>query len=191
MSKGKKVPVVPAMNWFEIGRISRRLIRIVYPDHLVQPVPIPVDEFLEFKMKQVLGFDFEINELPTGIEAAMEPTDKLMILSPQTYDDLAEGMPRARFTVAHEIGHVVLHARYLQHRLMDGGQLLKLNRGDIAPFRDPECQANAFAAAFLMPTDLVDRLIQDGADAFFLADTFNVSWESAEYRIKNLWRYKK
>lgn len=191
MSSGRKVPVVPARNWAEIGRESLTLIKSVYPEFLVKPVPIPVDDFLEFRMRQVLGFNFDVSELPNGIEAAMDPQEKLIILSPQSYEDLIDGIARARFTVAHEIGHVLLHARYLHHRLVDGGNILKLNRGEIPAFRDPECQANAFAASFLMPTHHVDNMIEDGADIRSLVETFDVSWESAEYRVNNLWRYKR
>ncbi|MBW1918511.1 MAG: ImmA/IrrE family metallo-endopeptidase [Deltaproteobacteria bacterium] len=191
MGSGKKVPVVPGKSWAEIGLISLTLIQTAYPELLVKPAPLPLDDFFEFKMKGLLGYDYDINDLPLGIEAAMDPQEKLVILSPETYDDLTDGLPRARFTVAHEIGHVVLHAKFLRHRLLDGGNILKLHRGDIPAFRDPECQANAFAAAFLMPTHHVDRMVRKGADIGALVETFGVSWESAEYRLKNLWRYKK
>ena len=191
MGSGRKVPVVPPKSWSEIGLISLKLIQSTYPELLVQPAPIPLDHFFEFKMRGFLGFDYDINDLPVGIEAAMDPQEKLVILSPETYENLIHGLARARFTLAHEIGHVILHARYLRHRLLDGGNILKLNRGDIPAFRDPECQANAFAASFLMPTHHVDRMVQEGADILSLVETFEVSWESAEYRMNNLWRYKK
>jgi hypothetical protein len=191
MNSGKKVPVVPARNWAEIGKISFRLIQSVYPELLEKPAPIPLDDFFEFRMRDVLGFDYELDILPVGIEAAMDPQEKLVILSPGTYEELIDGVARARFTVAHEIGHVILHAKFLRHRLLDGGNILKLHRGDIPAFRDPECQANAFAASFLMPTHHVDLMEKEGAGQQELVKTFNVSWESAEYRINNLWRYKK
>lgn len=189
MNNGKKVPVVPARSWAEIGKVSCKLIQSAYLELLVKPGPLPIDDFFEYKMKQVLGFDYAVSELPVGIEAAMDPKEKLVILSPGTYEDLMNGIARARFTVAHEIGHVILHARYLCHRLLDGGNVLRLNRGAIAPYRDPECQANAFAASFLMPTHHVDRMIREGAGAQSLVKIFGVSWDSAEYRINNLWRY--
>lgn len=190
MSNSKKVPVVLGRSWAEIGKISFRLIQSVYPELLEKPAPLPIDDFLEFRMREVLGFDYELDELPIGIEAAMDPKEKLVILSPQTYEDLLDQVPRARFTVAHEIGHIILHGKYLRHRVLDGGNILKLNRGDIPPYMDPECQANAFAASFLMPTHHVDRLIKEDQGVEELIKTFNVSWDSAEYRINNLWRYK-
>ncbi len=191
MNNGKKVPVVPARSWAEIGKISFNLIKSVYPELLVKPAPLPIDHFFEFKMRGVLGFDYDVSELPVGIEAAMDPQEKLVILSAQAYEDLIDGVPRARFTVAHEIGHVVLHSQYLRYRILDGEDVLKLNRGYIAAFRDPECQANAFAAAFLMPTHHVDRMVREGVGVSALVRTFGVSWESAEYRINNLESYKR
>jgi hypothetical protein len=191
MISGKKVPVVPARSWAEIGKASLNLIQAVYPELLIKPAPLPIDHFFEFKMREVLGFDYDVSELPIGIEAAMDPQEKLVILSPQTYEDLLDDAARARFTVAHEIGHVFLHAKYLRNRLVDGGNILKLNRGVIPAFRDPECQANAFAASFLMPTHHVDKMIREGVGIDSLAKQFKVSQDSAEYRISNLWRYKK
>lgn len=191
MNNGKKVPVVPPRSWAEIGKVSYNLLRSVYPELLVKPAPIPIDHFFEFKMRDVLGFDYDVSELPAGIEAAMDPLEKLVILSAQTYEDLLDGVARARFTVAHEIGHVILHGKYLRLRIMDGGNVLKLNRGDIRAFKDPECQANAFAASLLMPTHHVDRMVQEGEGVQSLVETFGVSWDSADYRIDNLWRYKR
>jgi Zn-dependent peptidase ImmA (M78 family) len=141
------------------------------------------------KSSGTLGFKYAIQELPEGIEAAMDPREKLVILSPATYDNLADGIPRARFTGAHEIAHVILHAKYLQHRIMDGGNLLRLNRGNIKPFRDPECQANAFAAALLMPTHHMVRMLDEGANVRSIAEIFQVSFESAGYRVDGLDKY--
>ncbi|MHC1743953.1 MAG: ImmA/IrrE family metallo-endopeptidase [Syntrophobacteraceae bacterium] len=140
-------------------------------------------------MRQGLRFDYAIQELPEGIEAAMDPEQKLVILSPETYDDLTEEIPRARFTGAHEIAHVVLHAKYLRHRLLDGGNVLQVNRGSIPAYRDPECQANAFTSALLMPTHHVARMLSEQESISSIASTFNVSFESARYRINGLHRY--
>lgn len=158
MSHRGKVPVVPARSWAEIGRIAQLFVQRTYPALLREPGRFPVEDFIEYRMRREWGFNYEIQELPSGIEAAMDPQEKMVILSPGTYDDLTNEIPRARFTGAHEIAHVVLHAKYLQHRILDGGNVLRLKRGNIRPFEDPECQANAFAAALLMPTHHVARL---------------------------------
>lgn len=87
--------------------------------------------------------------------------------------------PRAMFTLAHELGHV----------LAGDGSEIKIDenlRGD----NDEERLANAFAAALLMPQQRIDALIEEhGRDAKCLAMmilSFGVSFESLIYRLHNL-----
>ena len=74
-------------------------------------------------------------------------------------DEAAQWPGRRRFTIAHELGHWVLHRR--------GQQALFCRKGTVAedpapaprePLPEPEREANAFAAALLMPAPLVERL---------------------------------
>lgn len=67
---------------------------------------------------------------------------------------------RRRFTIAHEIGHFLMHK----------GKEIHVDRTFKVNFRDAtssqainieEMEANAFAAALLMPRDLIFRIIQD------------------------------
>ena len=101
---------------------------------------------------------------------------------------------RQRFTVAHELGHLLLH---------DGRQLtvdhsVRVNwrdhKSSMATDRE-EIEANAFAAQLLMPGDLVRSatalLVSDGIrtrDAVIssLAEQFDVSTEAMGYRLVNL-----
>jgi len=189
MSHDGKVPVVPAMSWAKIGNIAQLFLQRTYPDLLREPGPFPVEEFIEYRMRQAWGFKLAIQELPEGIEAAMDPKEKLVILSPETYEDITNGVPRARFTGVHEIAHVILHAKYLRHRILDGEKIMQLNRGNIKPYRDPECQANACAAALLMPTHHMAKMVAERVSIFSIADTFNVSFEAAGYRVDGLHKY--
>lgn len=190
MSADLKVPVVQPRSWYKIGKAAEKLIRLSCPELLENPGPFPLADFIEFKMNEIMKFGYEISELPEGIEAAMEPEHRRIILSPETYEDLINEVPRARFTAAHEIGHAWLHSTELRHRILDGGNVLKLNRGSIPPYRDPECQANAFASAFLMPTCHVEELITMPRPQINVMQTFNVSLEAAGYRIKGLDKYR-
>lgn len=91
---------------------------------------------------------------------------------------------RQRFTIAHEIGHIVLgHAS-------DGSKLL---RDTVAQFisgnADPkEVAANSFAAELLMPERLIrtwfDRMI--ATDMTEAARMFDVSEAALYYRLVNL-----
>lgn len=99
---------------------------------------------------------------------------------------------RQRFTIAHEIGHLVLHPGrqvFLDHRVnfRDVTSSLAVDRDEI--------QANAFAAELLMPADMVlaecRRAAAAGtlATAGFVADLaaiFDVSTEAMGHRLTNL-----
>lgn len=82
------------------------------------------------------------------------------------------GVPRTRFTVAHELGHVVLH----------GDDALDLDgRADPDHQEQIEREANAFAARLLIPDAALKRLTNISADA--LAKRFGVSSMMAARRI--------
>ena len=87
--------------------------------------------------------------------------------------------PRALFTLAHELGHI----------LSRDGEGLTID-GDLKARTDEERSANAFAAALLMPQSDIERIIKEhGRRASSLAQMlvrFGVSYESLIYRLHNL-----
>lgn len=99
---------------------------------------------------------------------------------------------RRRFTVAHELGHALLH---------EGGEL-HVDRGFRINFRDvnsslasdiEEIEANTFAAWLLMPTRFLLKQvgsshldIDDGDEVAKLAKRYGVSTQAMTYRLLNL-----
>ena len=87
--------------------------------------------------------------------------------------------PRALFTLAHELGHLL-------HR---DGPTFNVDV-DLRARTDGERLANAFAAALLMPQPEIERILDDhGRTAASLAQMlteFGVSYESLIYRLHNL-----
>ncbi len=101
---------------------------------------------------------------------------------------------RKRFTIAHEIGHYVLHR---------GDEQLFIDKGYKVLFRDEtsgqgtdirERDANAFAAALLMPRRLLGDLArtyhldlgEQGGPVEELAKLFQVSTQAMTYRLAKL-----
>lgn len=78
-----------------------------------------------------------------------------------------------RFTVAHELGHVLLHHNHLP---------LQRLRGSAA--RQLETEANRFAAGLLMPGGLVRRYASLPTEQ--VASAFKVSPRAAEIRLASL-----
>jgi len=98
---------------------------------------------------------------------------------------------RQRFTLAHELGHFILHRRRLAHGTND----TRAYRADPAADvyndqikRRHETEANQFAASLLMPEDLVIKAYQTfrGNDPGALADFFGVSRAAMEIRLEEL-----
>jgi Zn-dependent peptidase ImmA (M78 family) len=71
--------------------------------------------------------------------------------------DEDEPAVRQRFTAAHELGHFVLHKEAVGHKNEDNYLL----RSDGMSNRQ-EAEANRFAAALLMPFDLVEDAMKSG-----------------------------
>jgi hypothetical protein len=82
---------------------------------------------------------------------------------------------RKRFTIAHEIGHLMLHPDVTQFRDTNF-------RGD-----PQEASANRFAAALLMPAWMLEHHARAlGFDLDELARRFFVSRDAMKYRLLNL-----
>jgi len=97
---------------------------------------------------------------------------------------------RKRFSIAHELGHHFLH-------LFEDGEIIDtevdlfrfesntLDAGNEKRLR--EIQANQFAAALLMPSELVRKYFHETtSDLTALAQLFTVSEEAMGYRLNQL-----
>jgi Zn-dependent peptidase ImmA (M78 family) len=104
-----------------------------------------------------------------------------------------EPLARIRFTIAHEFGHYELH-REKNHLFVDKQFIYRsVNSGDTPITQAMEQEANSFASAILMPTDLLRKEIQrtdldlmDDKAIEKLANLFQVSTTAMSIRISGL-----
>jgi len=136
---------------------------------------IPVDPFAA-----LAAFGVQVLRMPSGVEGVYVREKRASFALVNSHTALV----RQRFTAAHEIGHHVIHRPDSPPRFIDvviGGE------GQTDPIED---EADAFAAAFLMPEDAVRRLAEawgSGLDAINAAvATFVVSKEAAARRMVDL-----
>ena len=73
------------------------------------------------------------------------------------WEEAKMGEPTARFILAHEIGHVVMHAHYRQAFSIDEKKGIKF----VQPEERAETQAHWFAACFLVPRRLIGKGMSD------------------------------
>lgn len=93
------------------------------------------------------------------------------------------GAERDRFTIAHELGHYVLHYLYPRQRGDDPGPLEAQRYGT----GRVEWEANWFAAAFLMPEAPFKKAYEKyGGDLIDVAQEYFVSIRAAQIRAQSL-----
>lgn len=118
--------------------------------------PLNIVAILEFAMpKMYKQFDISIRnqkEMKVDIHAYTDPNTNQIVIREDIYDRARHGEGRDRFTIAHEIGHYILH----------NSSLLTLTRvyqnEDIKPYEDVEWQADAFAGELLCPSFAIKNL---------------------------------
>jgi hypothetical protein len=142
--------------------------------------------------------DYHYDELAAGVEAETRycPDPPLgqapkieIVLSNETGVDLEACVPRALFSLLHELGHAVLHTAEVIRRsastiLDETAALLRGRYSNLRPYLDVEWQANVFASCHLMPAIGLAQLEERGQlTPNSVCECYGASLESATYRI--------
>ena len=97
---------------------------------------------------------------------------------------------RQRFTLAHELGHHVMHYSYLQNNVHVDKVVLHRNQKSSDGNDHKEIEANAFAAELLMPLSKIrefkDIDINNETELMAVARLFKVSASAIAFRIINI-----
>lgn len=140
----------------------------------------PIVEALEMLgLKSFERFSFAIisdsNPKLLGKWACTSPAEKRIYISESTYNKACNNHPQARFTIAHEFGHLLL-----EHEIDAVFARDNINE-TIQSYRDSEWQADTFAAYLLMPEELAkDKSAED------IEKLFGVSASAAIARADRL-----
>jgi IrrE N-terminal-like domain len=147
-------------------------------DRFQHSAPVNVTE-----MAEALGLNvWEDEDLPAGVSGKLfrDPENggaegfSIVVRA-------SDAFVRRRFTVAHEIGHFVLHRDRIGSSLTDDA----MYRSNLSSWE--EVEANQFAAKILMPTVLLSHYIGlHGKDAKVLAGLFEVSEAAMKIRLGSL-----
>jgi Zn-dependent peptidase ImmA (M78 family) len=118
--------------------------------------------------------------LPIGLmkydEAYTDGLTKTIFLSDITFEELRNGSPHKRFTVAHELAHLDLGHSGVRSRALHGRDFRK--QANISGVWQEESDANFWAGAFLMPT----RTVMESKTSEELAVRCAVSLSAARIR---------
>jgi Zn-dependent peptidase ImmA (M78 family) len=156
--------------------------------HTMNEIPVPVEEIAKRIGVNVLAFD-----LGSDVSGMLHiKHDSASIgYNPN------ESKVRQRFTIAHELGHFILHREDKDKIFVDNENYfqIKFRLATTADYQQQqEQEANAFAAALLMPKTLVQKEIKnysgfdlsDNSSIVELAKKFEVSIPAMSYRVLNL-----
>jgi Zn-dependent peptidase ImmA (M78 family) len=110
----------------------------------VPQIPIPIEQIAEAH----LGLAIERGELKEGISGQLHVAEKKIVVNSH------EPLTRQRFTIAHEMGHFCLHV---------GSNIASQCPKGYSP--ELEREANSFAAALLLPPNLVLLELADEVNA--------------------------
>ncbi|TVY00630.1 ImmA/IrrE family metallo-endopeptidase [Cohnella terricola] len=137
----------------------------------------PVMQFLEHILPQV-DPEFVYDVMPIhemgGHYGLAIPQDHTILLREDVYENAVKGVPRDRFTVAHEIGHYFLHTPS-RVAFARGNDLRK-----VPAYLNPEWQANTFAGELLAPPNVIKDL-----SLFEIMSHCKVSRKVAEIQIRD------
>lgn len=145
--------------------------------HGVTQPPVPIKEIIERD-----GVDVQFVRFQTMSRqiAGFTKFDEARI-----FVNAEESIARQTFTMAHEFGHWVMHRKLFEQNPARYNVLLRApTEGKFS--NDPlEKEANAFAAAILMPASMVRR-VKGLVGTREMARLFAVSAEAMEFRLKNV-----
>lgn len=164
-------------------RIQLKAVDILQEYEIFSP-PIPVEEI-------AADMGLEIRRLPLeggSVSGLLYQSDDATVIGVNSKD----APTRQRFTIAHEIGHYLLHGKRKLH--VDKGFRVHLRDQTSSEASDvAEIEANQFAAELLMPEMMIREALQDKMidvesdnDLMELANLFEVSLQVLVFRLANL-----
>jgi Zn-dependent peptidase ImmA (M78 family) len=169
-------------------RIDQKVAELLHNHGIVEP-PVPVDD-----IARALGAQVVLKNFKDEISGLLMRSGRSIILGVNKSQSLA----RRRFTIAHEIGHLIMHSAALEPVHIDKNFEVHLRSGASSTAEDVvEVEANAFAAGLLMPRDFiiadVDGQMLDFEDPQLvkrLAESYEVSTQAMTFRLINLFAYR-
>jgi Zn-dependent peptidase ImmA (M78 family) len=144
-----------------------------------EDMPYPIDPTKVAEQLGVKVYKADLNQTVSGMLLKQPARD------PEIFLNGSDSPNRQRFSCAHELGH------YVKRTSIDGSA----EAMEYIDFRNPlstqgldpeEVWANQFAAALLMPSDLVKRVHKEFHNPAALAAEFGVSTDAMNFRLQNL-----
>ena len=151
--------------------------------HGVSAAPVPVD-----RIAKAMGISVRYAPLEDELSGMAFIKDGVRVIAVNALHH----PNRQRFTIAHELGHHVLHAPMLAAGVHVDKVIMRRDMLSATGTDDNEIEANTFASELLMPRDLiapvVDQFVDlnDEAQLSAVARRFRVSTAALQFRLVSL-----
>ena len=183
-----------ARSGLEIDKIAQRVLSQFQPAAINEPQVVNVEAIFELGLPS-LGIEPDYQRLERrGIQGYTDSKNMVCVVSTELADD-PNAAAYFRSTVAHEIGHAVLHIPEYRRRRQtivseqptNEAILHRLPDTQIPVYRNPEWQAHRFAGGLLMPEAAVRKAIMENRGNYTVLSTlFNVTPAFVRSRLKGL-----
>lgn len=127
----RKLGISPDEHFVDVIRILEHILPQLYPDFTLDILP-----------REDMGHDHGLTY----------PNKHHIILREDVYEGACMGLGRDRFTIAHEIGHLLLHEGVSPRYARKDPTVIR------PKYMDPEWQCNAFAGYLLMSPDAIEGM---------------------------------
>ena len=162
---------------------ARELAVAILAEHRITAIPVPVERIAKARhiAVQFSPFDQELSGM-----ALVKDGLSIICVNALHHPN------RQRFTIAHELGHHIMHRAIIDGTVHIDKGFAMLKRDELAAQGTDliEVEANAFASELLMPKQFIDQLvdiagmdIDDEAGMKSLAKRFRVSVSAMQNRL--------
>lgn len=183
-----------ARSGLEIDRFAQRVLQKFQPTAIVDPQVVNVETIFELGLPP-LKIEPDYQHLSRrGIQGFTDSKNMVCVVSAELADDL-NASAYFRSTVAHELGHAMLHVPEFRRRSQtivseqatNEAILHRLPDTLIPVYRNPEWQAHRFAGGLLMPEPAVRKaILANRCDFSVLSKVFEVTPAFVRSRLKGL-----
>ena len=161
----------------------RRIVTKLLEQNKIETLPVPVGD-----LARKMGVEIRYSPFDGDISGMVFRHEERVVIGVNSLHH----PNRQRFTIAHEIGHFLLHKGKEVH--VDRTFRVNLRNDVSSQATDPtEIEANRFAAELLMPYDMIiDDLVKHGIDVENeedfkeLSKKYGVSVQAITFRITNI-----
>ena len=152
--------VIPLLHIEDIGNIANNVLNEYQPGG---GIPVEIEEIIEF------GLDIEIRPVKAlrsrfGFEGALSHNLQIIEVDEEC---MSQYLNRYRFTLAHELGHRIIHGDIIQSICYENKQDWKnavINALDPKSYGRLEHQAYVFAGYILVPTTPLIASCQEASE---------------------------